>query len=73
MEATKIAMVGHFTDVVSEMEATMLQRYCTIEDKLTQLQQDRTGAVQPAFHPAFQGADNWHWHWPKAEDIPTPE
>ena len=42
----------------------MLQRFRTIEDKLTQ--------VQPPFHPAFQGADNWHWHWPEPEDIPTP-
>ena len=64
MEA-KITMVARLTGMVSQMEATMLQRFHTIEDKLTQLQQDRIGAVQPAFQAAFQGADNWDWHWPK--------
>ena len=63
MEA-KIAMMARLTDVASEMVATMFQRFCTIEDKLTQ--------VQPPFQPAFQGADNWHWHCSEPEDIPTP-
>ena len=63
MEA-KIAMVARLTGMVSQMEATMLQRFRTSEDKLTQLQQNCTGAVQPAFQAAFQGADDWDWHWP---------
>ena len=59
----KIAMVGHLTDVMSGMEATMLWCFRTIEDKLMRLQ-DRTAA--------FQGAYDWHWPEPPLEDIPVP-